>query len=332
MSDVNSLIDQLQGMSPDDRSAVMAACGKSIKVETTPTSSSASVMSPGHNMNARLSNFSGEKAKGEVSFEQWRYEVKGMVRDKIYPEAIILQAVRRSLRGTAADILLHLGETVSVDDVLGKFEKVFGNILPPEAILEKFFSAKQIDGERVATWACRLEDILAKLQDTQDESSPLVDKSAAATMLRNKFFSGLRMGQIKNAIRHQFDSKKSYEDLLVTARVAELETDSEQKTVKAHQATTVDGAMAAKLDMLLAGMDAMEKRMSALEQRQRGPAASRNPAGSYQPRPFVGRCYGCGQEGHPRTRCPLNWQPPVSGAGQQAASGAVAQPRQQGKQ
>ena len=82
-----------------------------------------------------------------------------MVRDKIYPEAIILQAVRRSLRGTAADILLHLGETVSVDEVLGKFEKVFGNILPPEAILEKFFSAKQIDGERVVTWACRLEDI-----------------------------------------------------------------------------------------------------------------------------------------------------------------------------
>ena len=43
--------------------------------------------------------------------------------------------------------------------------------------------------------------------------------------------------------------------------------------MKAHQATTVDGAMAAKLDKLLAGMDAMEKRMSALEQRQRGPGS-----------------------------------------------------------
>ena len=92
----------------------------------------------------------------------------------------------------------------------------------------------------------------------------------------------------------------------MTGRVAEIEKVSVQKTAKAHQATAVDSAMASKLDKSLAGMKAMEKRVTALEQRQRGRLASRNPYSSYQPHHFVVRCSGCGQEGHQRTRCPLN--------------------------
>ena len=75
---------------------------------------------------------------------QWRFEVRGLVRDNIYSEPVIVQTLRRSLRGTAADVLLHMGESLKIDEVIDKMDKVFGNILPSEAVLKQFYSAKQL--------------------------------------------------------------------------------------------------------------------------------------------------------------------------------------------
>ena len=60
-------------------------------------------------------------------------------------------------------------------------------------------------------WACRLDDLFAKLQDRQDKGKPLVSADVAQTMVHTNFFSGLRPGTVKNAIRHLFDSATPYE-------------------------------------------------------------------------------------------------------------------------
>ena len=57
----------------------------------------------------------------------------------------------------------------------------------------------------------------------------LRDKNAVTAkvfqgMLKTKFYNGLRLSTVKNAFRHRFDGGESYSDLLVVARVAELET------------------------------------------------------------------------------------------------------------
>ena len=78
----------------------------------------------------RLSQFSGSGAKGEICYEQWRFEVRGIQKGANYTEALLLQSIRRNVRGPAADLVLHLGEDATVDVVLGKLDQIFGSILP----------------------------------------------------------------------------------------------------------------------------------------------------------------------------------------------------------
>lgn len=308
-TDMDELLRRIGELSAEDRARVATACGQA----PPPGPVGATI---GHHAQARISQFSGDAAKSDVSFEQWRFEVKGMLRDEIYSEPAILQAIRRSLRGTAAEFLHNMGEDVTVKRVLDKMERIFGNILPPEAILEQFYSAKQQQNEKVAMWACRLEETLSKLEGCQDKAAPLVSEEVSKTMLRTKFYTGLRPGLLKNALRHNFDSGAQYEQLLVLARAAELEEEGDKKTAKVHQASAVDASTAGKLDKVLAALQAVEERLCKVEETQKRMATSKP-----QQRPFVGKCYKCGQEGHPKFRCPLNSQQPASGGRQQAAEG-----------
>ena len=61
----------------------------------------------------RLAIFSGEAAKGELTYEHWRFEVSGLQNDRVYAEPLILHAIRRSFHGKkAAEVVLHLGKDV----------------------------------------------------------------------------------------------------------------------------------------------------------------------------------------------------------------------------
>lgn len=84
-----------------------------------------------------------------------------------------MQGVRRYLKGSALDVLHNMGEVVSPKAAIGKLDIVFGNVFATE-LLEKFFGAAQTDGESVAGWACRLEEIAARA----NEKEPGVANSA----------------------------------------------------------------------------------------------------------------------------------------------------------
>ncbi len=73
-----------------------------------------------------------------MSYSQWRYDVKCLITEG-HPPAAIHQAIRRSVRGTAADILQCQDEyDCPVDDILGKFDAIFGNVLTPEQMYQDF--------------------------------------------------------------------------------------------------------------------------------------------------------------------------------------------------
>ena len=323
MTDVTQLLKDIDNLSPEDKEKIASACrGAKVKAED-----GVGMFTCGPNSQAQISPFSGDGTKGEVSFLQWRFEVHGMLRDEIYPERVILQTLRRSLCGTAADVLLHMGESVTIENVIDKMDKIFGNILPTEAVLEQFYIAKQLPSESVAVWACRLEDILWKLKDNRKSSSsseggqsnsdtmtPFFSPDVAKYMLRTKFYSGC----LKNALRHNFDGGSDYDALLVAARVADLEEEQEKKaTVRVHQSAVVDSGMAAKLDKVLASLESMQSRINNLASRDRN-CTQTKPQTRNNNRRFTGHCYGCGQQGHIKTRCPLNSQKPAAGGGQQA--------------
>lgn len=286
----------------------------------------------------RISTFSGDDAKGEISYDQWRQEVLALEREGL-PEATIHQCLRRSIRGTAADVVHNLGEEVSISEIVDKLDQMYGNVLPSENILEKFYSSRQEGQECVAAWACRLESIMAQIRKKEKLSKPEEE-----SRLRSKFFSGLLKGNVKTAVRHRYDEGESYKELLVAARVAELEDkDSEkEKSVKSHSMMAEEKK---KFDDLMSAMEKLTKRLDKLEQQnkkegkeghrhvrpqqqqqqqfpeQHTPAwAAQYPEQQTQTwgaqatgTTFNGTCYSCGEFGHRKYECPLNSYQPASG-------------------
>jgi hypothetical protein len=50
------------------------------------------------------------------------------MRDKVYYEDLLIQSVRRSLKGEAGRLAMHLGEDASIDSILRKLEGVYGTV------------------------------------------------------------------------------------------------------------------------------------------------------------------------------------------------------------
>ena len=61
----------------------------------------------------KLSAFSGETAKGEVSFEEWNYELQTLM--KSYSDSVLWEGIQHSLRGVATDTICNMGPNVPLD-------------------------------------------------------------------------------------------------------------------------------------------------------------------------------------------------------------------------
>lgn len=228
----------------------------------------------------RLPIFNGDK--GECTFLQWKNEVAGLIKEE--SSSVVLQAMRRSLRGQAAEVLLHLGEDPTVKTLLGKLQAVFGEVLSAEQLLEAFYSAKQLPKESVAVWGCRLEELVDK-----SRREGAIDATTADGMLRTKFWSGLYSPNVKMALRHTFERKEEFNGLLAEARAVEAEfhgTASVQ--VRAQQ---VDSE---KLDLILQKVTALEARVLRVEEGQRPTTKTSKPMS----------CFNCRELGHFSRQCP----------------------------
>ena len=84
----------------------------------------------------KLSAFSGERAKGEVSFEQWSYEVQTL--RKTYSDSAFREGIQHSLRGAAADTVRNLGPNVPLDTIIKKFTIVYGNVKSFDLLMQNF--------------------------------------------------------------------------------------------------------------------------------------------------------------------------------------------------
>ena len=274
--------------------------------------------------------FSGEGQKGESSYAQWRSELDSVWHSGLYQEALIMNSVRRSLRGRAADVLLAMGSNVSVEQVLAKFDVRFGDVRPSDRTLEQFFTARQLPEESVSAWGCRLEDLLSQVNDPNGAV-------AARSMLRSRYWSGLYSNQIRNALRHHFDEGIDFEALLRQARIAEQEPCSmaTQQSVYSLDQNKLDTlmqqlkALVSKVQKLeTMSVDVQNSHSSVAQDTVTCPSmrTSVSPlmphtvasatTGSHQ---VQGLCYACGQAGHKRgsSECPKT----VSGKGMRLLDG-----------
>ena len=89
----------------------------------------------------KLSAFGGERAKGEVSFEQWSYELQSLRRT--YRDSALREGMQHSLRGAAADTVRNLGPDVPLDTIIKKFTIVYGNVKSFDLLMWDFYQGDQ---------------------------------------------------------------------------------------------------------------------------------------------------------------------------------------------
>ena len=192
---------------------------------------------------ARIAIFSG--GKSDSSYELWRYEVMFLSKEG-YSKETIMNAIRRSLKGEPANVMMRLGPGNSIDEILQKFDSIYGNVLGTEDILAEFYSARQKVGEDCAAWSVRLEDLL-----NQAVSKGKVSPSNANDMLRTMFYKGLRP-DLKDISGHIFQTTLDFDTLRIAIR--KLETD--------HQP---DLSVKAKLPLAKAAQDVTDERFNQIQ-------------------------------------------------------------------
>ena len=111
----------------------------------------------------KLSAFSGERAKGEVSFEQWSYELQTL--RKTYSDSALREGIQCSLRGAAADTVRNMGPDVPLDTIIKKFTIVYGNVKSFDLLMPDFYHADQGEEESIPSFATWVEGLLSQIHD-----------------------------------------------------------------------------------------------------------------------------------------------------------------------
>ena len=168
----------------------------------------------------KISIFYGDTTtlkKGEVVYDQWRYEVEGLSSSENFDEDMLLQAVRRSVKGEASRVLMRLGADTKLEHILEKFDSVYGTIDTKEDILANFYSARQKEDEDITAWSCRLEDLICKAVDQH-----LVKKAEANEMLCSMIWTGMKP-DFKRICGYKVEQITEFNELRVALRKLEKE-------------------------------------------------------------------------------------------------------------
>lgn len=84
----------------------------------------------------KLSIFSGDPSRSDVSYDVWKYEVECLINEE-YSEKVIFQAIRRK----ASKIAMRLGPDATLDEILEKMESIHGTVEREESLITNFYSA-----------------------------------------------------------------------------------------------------------------------------------------------------------------------------------------------
>ena len=160
-----------------------------------------------------------------MSYPEWQFEIRCLRNDPEVSSSQLVQAIRRSLRGTARKMLIPLGEKATVDDILTKLDALFADISTNGMIMQEFFNSFQRPNENVTTFGCRLESVL----QTAIENGHLC-REAKNDLLRHKFWSSLSCDRLKSQTRHKYDTITNYDELLREIRQVEKEITLNQTT------------------------------------------------------------------------------------------------------
>ena len=262
--------------------------------------------------NIRVSTFSGSNK--ECSFEQFRHDVQCLLKQGC-PDVMVLNAIKRSIKGQAQEIVLHMGEDATVADILSRYEIMFGDVNPPHVLLAQFYAAAQAPGETMTDWYSRLEDLASRI--TRKDTN-VISPNNYDILVNTQFWTKLHSEQMRNALRHKFDTLAQSPQFIVEARKIESEFSSHDVRVN-HLNTEISSAIQQGFDKIHSRLTALERRV---ESHSNPSGASKAPTPSSRPEKNSGNgqrksiiCYKCQQPGHIAKKCALNSQRSGQGSG-----------------
>ena len=147
----------------------------------------------------RLPTFTGDTPVkgGNTAYQVWRFEVSCLAKEECYqkPPGELKHAIRRSLKGKAAESIIYLGDNAIVDDILHKLDGLYGSVTKGCVLLKRFFNAQQQETESVTDWGCRLESLLNQAKDKGS-----VDPKDMNTLLCTQLYEGLYNAELIHII------------------------------------------------------------------------------------------------------------------------------------
>ena len=117
-----------------------------------------------HFVKPYITPFSGMEPvqKNECSFEDWKLELQCLIQSGAYPDYIVTQCIRNSLKVPAKRAIVTLGSSVTSQELIEKLQNVFGNVASGESVLTEFYTSSQQPTESVTMWGLRLEEIVQR--------------------------------------------------------------------------------------------------------------------------------------------------------------------------
>ena len=146
----------------------------------------------------KLSAFSGERAKGEVSFEQWSYELQTL--RKTYSDSALREGIQCSLRAAAADTVRNLGPDVPLDTIIKKFTIVYGNVKSFDLLMQDFYRAEQGEEESIPSFGTWVEGLLSQIHDRFPEKLTHLEEQR---LLKDHLFHGCKKS-IQDSVKYCF--------------------------------------------------------------------------------------------------------------------------------
>ena len=166
----------------------------------------------------KLSVFSGERLKGEASFEQWSYELQSL--RKTYSESALREGIQRSLKGAAADTVCNMGPDASLDNIIKKFSIIYGNVKSCDILMGDFYYTEQGEGETVTSFATHTEGLLSYVRDKFPHQIPMAKEQQ---LLKDRLFHGCQKG-IRDSVKYRHaGTTVDYMSFLEECRKAEDE-------------------------------------------------------------------------------------------------------------
>ena len=137
----------------------------------------------------KLSIFSGERVKGEASFEQWLYELQSLRRT--YSESTFREGIQRSLRGAAVDTVHNMGPEATLDSIIKQFSIIYGNVKSYDILMGDFYHANQGVEETVTSFATCIEGLLSYVRDKYPQQIP---QAKEQQLLKDRLFHRCQRG------------------------------------------------------------------------------------------------------------------------------------------